>query len=222
MIRSFAGVLAFLLIAAGFGAPGPAVAAGPVLVASSRCNSRMINDYASQIRDWEGHPPRGNVVDLQKRFNDINDVLQSLGQERGVLESVCSTDAEKTPLFTQLSAVAAVGLALESDIAIRIDQPCTPAAKAIAQALLAQAWLNLASTVNDAGGTVAPDVTATAPKVQTRAAAIDLKLPAYPETSAYWRSQITDQAKAAIQACATPPPSPGPSVSPAATLQPPS
>jgi hypothetical protein len=215
MMRSSAAALAFLLNAAALGAAPAPAHAGPVLVAAGRCNSQMINGYESEIRDDDAHPPRGNPDDLQKRFNDIGALLQSLGQERGIVDSVCSSDAEKAPLFAQIGAAASWALALQSDLALRMNVPCAPAAKAIGQALLAQGWLDLASVVNQ-GGAIPPDVTSAAPRIQTRAAALGLTLPVYADTSAYWRTQITNQAKAAAAACPSPAAtgSPAPSSSP--------
>ena len=74
--------------------------------------------------------------------------------------------------------------------------------------MLAQAWLALAATVNDNNGTVPASIAEIIPKVQTRAAAVGLTLPAYPETSAYWRDQVTDKAKEAVAGCPTPVPVP--------------
>jgi hypothetical protein len=209
MYRNFLAALAFLMSATFVGVPA-ARAAAPALVAADRCNSRMINEYATQVRDWDAHPPRGNLGDLEKRFNDINQLLQALNQERGIVDSLCSDDVAKAPLFAYIGATASYALALESDVALRINQPCPPAAKAVAEALLAQGWLDLGSVVNDAGGNPPHDVTEAAPRLQTRAAALEMKLPAWGETSAYWRDQVSNQAKAAIEACSTPLPSSSP------------
>lgn len=186
-------------------------AVGPSVVAASRCSARMIGDYASEIRDDDAHPPGSDLRDLQKRFNDLNELLQALSQERAVLDSVCSSDADKAPLFAYLSATASYALALQSDVALKIDLPCAAAAKAVAAALVAQGWLDLASIVNDAGGTVPKDVAQAAPRIQKRAAALDLALPVYKDTSAYWRDQQSGQAKTAVEACSTPAPSASPS-----------
>lgn len=204
-------VVAVAVIAIGY-APIVAGAAG----LSARCNSRMIGDYSNEIRDYDAHPPSGNLEDLQKRFNLINGVLQELGQERAVIDSVCPSDADKAPLYAYLSATASYALALESDIAIRINQPCPPAAKAVAQALLAQGWLDLATIVNEAGGTPPKDIADAAPRIQKRAGLLGLTLPAWADTSAYWRDQQANQAKAAVEACSSPPPS----ASPAAAASP--
>ncbi len=64
----------------------------------------------------------------------------------------------------------------------------------------------MAATVNDQGGTVPRSIAEVVPKIQTRAAAVGLTLPAYTETSPYWRDQVTDQAKQAVQICPTPVP----------------
>ena len=204
MYRSTLLAMAFLMSLTFVGVP-PAAAQSSV-VAASRCNARMIGDYAGEIRDYDAHPPAVDLASLQKRFNDINEVLKALGQERSVLDSVCSSDAEKAPLFAYAGATASYAIALQSDVAVRINQPCPEAARAVAKALLAQGWLNLAQVVNDAGGTVPKDVTEAAPRIQKRAAALALTLPAWADTSAYWRDQQSNEAKAAIEACASPAP----------------
>ncbi len=168
----------------------------------------MINDYQGQIRNYDAHPPRSNPAALNARLGDIADILSGLNEEHGVLDSFCATEADKAPLYAQLNATVAWALALQSDIAVKLDASCPPAAKALPAAMLAQAWLALAATVNDNNGTVPPSIAEIIPKVQTRAAAVGLTLPTYPETSAYWRDQITDQAKQAVAGCPTPVPVP--------------
>ncbi len=211
MVRGLVAIFAlFISVSAGIQAPGRA----GMLVAVDRCNGRMVNDYATQVRDYDAHPARSNPTDLEKRFNDIDQILAGLNQERGILDNICSSDAQKSPMFAQISATAAWALALESDIATKLGLPCPAGAKAYSEALLAQAWLDLASIVNDNGGTVPTDVARTAPKIQTRAATLGLTLPAYPQTSGYWRDTIAAQTKTAVQACPTPSGSPVPSPNP--------
>jgi hypothetical protein len=205
MYRSTLAAMAFLMSLTFVGTP-PA-AAGSTVAAASRCNSRMIGDYAGEVRDYDAHPSAVDLASLQKRFNDINEVLKALGQERSVLDSVCTSDADKAPLFAYAGATASYALALQSDVAVRINQPCPDAARAVAKALLAPGWLNLAQVVNDAGGTPPKDVTEAAPRIQKRAAVLGLTLPVWADTSAYWRDQVANQAKAAIQACSSPAPS---------------
>lgn len=183
------------------------VPAGDV-AAASRCNSRTISDYQTQIRGYDAHPPRDNPSALNARLGDIAEILEGLTEEHGVLDNVCPNDADKAPLFAQLNATVAWALALQSDIAAKLNVSCPPAAKALPAAMLAQAWLAIAATVNDNDGAIPKALTDVIPKVQTRATAIGLTLPAYPDTSAYWRDQVADQAKQAVAGCPTPVPVP--------------
>lgn len=195
---------------------GPAVApaaqsqgvvSASTVVAASRCNSREIGDAQTQIRNYEAHPPRDNPGALNDRLGSIADILQGLNEEHGVLDSVCP-DADKPPLYAQLNATVAWALALQSDIAAKLNVSCPPAAKALPAAMLAQAWLAIAASVNDNGGAVPKAVVDVIPKVQARAAVVGLTLPAYADTSAYWRDQVADQAKQAVATCPTPVPPP--------------
>jgi hypothetical protein len=174
----------------------------------------MIGDYETSIRNYDAHGPRDNPADLEKRLGNLSDLLSQLDEERGILDATCSSDADKAPLFAQIGAAEAWALALESDIAIKLNASCPPAAKALPQAMLAQAWLTIAATVNDAGGTVPKSIAEVVPKIQARAPAVGLILPPYGETSVYWRDQISNAAKATVQACphraATPTPAPTP------------
>ncbi len=181
---------------------------GRTVAAASRCTSRYISDYQTQIRGYDAHPPRDNPGALNDRLGAIADILQSLNEEHGVLDNVCPSDADKMPLYAELNATVAWALALQSDIAAKLNASCPPAAKALPAAMLAQAWLAIAATVNDNGGTVPKALTEVIPKVQTRAAAVGLTLPAYTETSAYWRDQVADQARQAVEICPTPVPPP--------------
>jgi hypothetical protein len=183
-------------------------------VAMDRCNDRMVNDYAEEVRNDDARPPRNNPADLEKRFDALSQLLAGLNQERGILDIMCSSDAQKTAYFAEIGAAAALALALQSDIAGKLQLPCAAGSKGFSQALVAQAWLDLASIVAAAGGTVPPNVAQVAPKVQSRAAAIGLTLPAYADTSGYWRDTIAAQAKTAIQGCPTPSPTPEPFTSP--------
>jgi hypothetical protein len=199
---------AALVVPVGVPQVGSAASLASAAVAASRCNSRTINDYQGQIRYYEAHPPRGNPADLNHRLVDIGDILSSLNEEHGVLDSVCATDGEKAPLFAQLNATVAWALALQSDIAAKLNVSCPPAAKTLPAAMLAQAWLAVAATVNDNNGTVPKSIAEVIPKVQTRAAAVGLTLPSYTETSAYWRDQVAELAKQAVATCPTPVPVP--------------
>jgi hypothetical protein len=207
-------LLVGLAVAIAFIPLGSATAKGASLVAVDRCNDRMVNGYVDQVRSYDARAPRSDPADLEKRFDDISQVLAGLNQERGILDVMCSSDAQKAPYFTQISAAAAWALALQADIATKLGLPCPAGSKGFAQTLVAQAWLDLASVVEANGGATPPDVAQVAPKVQARATASGLTLPSYQETSGYWRDNVAGQAKAAIQACPTPSPTPEPFRSP--------
>jgi hypothetical protein len=209
------GLAAGLVLLTAFIPVSQSEAAGAAsVVAVDRCNGRMINDYAEEVRNDDARPPRNSPADLAKRFDDISQLLAGLNQERGILDIMCTSDAQKAPYFAQIGAAAAWALTLQSDIASKLEMPCAAGSKAFSQALLAQAWLDLASIVASTGGTLPPDVAQVAPKVQTHAAALGLTLPAYADTSSYWRDTISAQAKTAIEACPTPKPTPEPFSSP--------
>ena len=179
-----------------------------------RCNSRMLNDLQASIREYDAHPAANNTGAQTKRFGEINQILTDLNEEHGILDNVCSGDAQTAELFGQLGATAAWALALESDLAPKLND-CAAAAKALQQAMLSQAWLDLANVVNNnSNGQVLPSIAEVAPKVQSRAQAIALTLPAYADTSAYWRDNNVKAARDAALACSSPTPSPAPSATP--------
>jgi hypothetical protein len=224
MTTGFRGATAALMIVACLAALARAAeaagrASSPLLVAESRCNDQTINESATQIRDYDRHGAGDDPSKLQRRFGKIADVLTLLAEERGILDRVCSSDAQKSPLFAQIGATAAWALSLESDAAAKLNASCPAAAKGLSTMMLSDAWLSLANVVNDGGGTVPTDVAQVASKVQTRAAAIGLTLPTWANTSAYWRDQLHEQAKQQIATCAQPSPAPTvpPSPAPAST-----
>jgi hypothetical protein len=65
----------------------------------------------------------------------------------------------------------------------------------------------MANLINEGGGTVPPIFKDVIPRVQTRAAAVNLTLPVWADTSAYWRDGIRDKAKALAATCPSPTPS---------------
>lgn len=178
--------------------------------AANRCNSLTIDAASARIRDYDRHPPAGTQTALVARYGAIADVISTLTEEHGILNSVCATEAQKTPLFAQITALSAWGIALESDIAARLNASCPPATKAFPTMMLADAWLSLANLVNENGGTVPTDFAEVIPKIQSRAQAVGLTLPAWADTSQYWRDQLDAKEKPIIQAC----PSPSPTHSP--------
>jgi hypothetical protein len=203
-------VLAFTLAALSVGPAAPVRAAAPVEVAANRCNSQTIDDASSRLRDYDRHAPGRNPGQLLQRYGAIAEVLGVLNEEHEILDSICASDSQRTSLFAQIAAFSAWSLALESDITAKLSASCTAAATGLPTMMLADAWLALANVVNADGGTVPPVFTDVIPKVQTRAQAVGLTLPAWPDTSAYWRDQISAKEKAAIATCPSPSPSPSP------------
>ena len=191
------------------GATGPAgapaaerlgVASEHAVAAASRCNSRTISDYQNQIRGYDAHPPRDNPGALNARLGDIAHILEALNEEHGVLDNICPSDDDKAPLFAELNATVAWALALQSDIAAKLNPSCPlPPSCSPRPCSHRPGWRP--PTVNDNNGTVAKALLEMIPKVQTRAAAVGLTLPAYADTSAYWRDQVADQARQAVAIC---------------------
>jgi hypothetical protein len=185
--------------------------ASPVEVAINRCNAQTIDDAQSHVRDYDRHSPGNSPSQLVARYGAILDVLSMLNEEREILSSICSNEAQPAAMFAQIAATSAWALALESDIAARLNRSCPAAAQALPTMMLSDAWLALANVVNENNGTVPAAFADVIPKVQSRAATAGLTLPGWPETSAYWRDGVHTKAKAAIAACPTSSPSPTPS-----------
>lgn len=198
-----------LVLAAGSGI-SPVGAAPSVEVSSNRCNSQTIDDASARVRDYDRHGPGSNMAQLLARYGAVADVLAIVNEEREILDSVCSSDAERAPLFTQIAAISAWALTLEADVAAKLNASCPVAAKALPTVMLADAWLSLANVINNEGGTVPPGFANVIPKVQTRAQAAGLALPTWADTSAYWRDQVRAKAKAAVATCPSPSPLPSP------------
>ncbi len=201
-----------LAVAAQFVAPARA-SAPDTWVAAGRCNSQTIDDASQQIRDFDRHGPSGGTSHLLARFGAIADVIAVLNEERDVIRSVCSTDAQRAALFAQIAATAAWALTLEADVAAKLNASCPAAAQAMPTMMLSDAWLSLANVINEANGAVPATFSDIIPKVQTRSQALGLTLPTWADTSAYWRDQVHAKAKAVIATC--PSPSPPPAASPA-------
>jgi hypothetical protein len=189
----------------------PVRAAASVEIASNRCNSQTIDDASASVRDYDRHAPGGSAGQLLQRYGAIAEVITVLNEERDILNSICASDAQRAPFFAQIAATSAWALALEADVAARLNASCPAAAKALPAMMLADAWLALANVVNDGGGSVPEAFREVIPKIQTRAQAVGLGLPAWSETSQYWRDRVHDNAKAAIATCPSPSPTSSPS-----------
>ena len=199
---------AVFALAATLPMPAAAGTAAPFEVASSRCNGQTIDDASQHVREYDRHAPGSGAAQLYQRYGAIVDVIAVLNEEREILNSLCSNDPQRSALFAQIAATAAWALALESDIAARLNSACPAAAKALPTMMLSDAWLALANIVNEAGGTVPATFQDVIPKVQTRAAAVGLALPSWADTSAYWRDQVHAAAKTAVATCPSPSPTP--------------
>jgi hypothetical protein len=217
-MRTLARTLAVLIAAVPLMAgAGPVVSPGlpqTEVAAASRCNGRLVDDDQNQIRDIEKHLAGTDQTAIRSQLADLGDTLSALSEEHNVLDHVCNNDTDKQPLFQQINAATADGILLQSELIGKLYAPCPPAATAVPQALVAQAWLAVAATINDNGGTIPTIMAPVIPKVQARAAALNMTLPGYTDTSAYWRDQFANAVSPALQACAgklpTPPPTPTP------------
>lgn len=186
--------------------PVPVAALTLVLATTdpARCNARLISTLQSQVQAYDKQRPGTDQAAIVKRFRDLDGVLHELDEERGVLDSVCSSDPQKAQYEGQLMAAAAWALALQSDL-IPPLATCPAGGKSVQVAMVAQAWFDLATPANASGGPPTPDVIAVEPKVKERADALGLPLPALGDASAYWRTTVTEQAKQAAAAnCPTP------------------
>ncbi len=207
---ALAAAVALAALLTGTAGLAPAGAATPAQVADNRCNGQMIDDASARVRDYDHRGDSGNTAQLLQRFGAIADVIAVLNEEREILDSICSSDEQRAPLFAQIAATSAWALTLEADIAARLNASCPAAQKALPTMMLADAWLALANIINENKGTVPQAFSGVIPRIQTRAQAVGLTLPAWSETSAYWRDQVRTASKATVATC----PSPGPTASP--------
>ncbi len=199
-----------------FAGPPAARSAAPVEIAANRCNAQTIQDASQRVGDYDRHAPRDGTSSLLTRYGALAEVISVLNEEREILNNICSTDAQKAPLFAQIAATSAWALVLQADLAARLNASCPAAAKALPTMMIADAWLALGNVVNDQNGSVPTAFKDVIAKVQNNAQKFGLTLPPWSETSAYWRDQVHAQAKAEIATC----PSPSPSLSPSATASP--
>jgi hypothetical protein len=202
--RAF-GLLVLVCAAVAFGSlparlPLPAAAAG-------RCNSQTVDEGYARIRDYDRRPAGKSPAQLLARYSAVAEVLATMQEEREILDSMCSGDSVRAALFAELAATVAWALTLQADVAAKLNTSCPAAATALPTIMLADAWLDMANLINEGGGTVPPIFKDVIPRVQTRAAAVNLTLPVWADTSAYWRDGIRDKAKALAATCPSPTPS---------------
>jgi len=186
----------------------PASASSPNVAAVNRCNTQVVDESYARIRDYDRKSPGTGTGDLMRRFAAIADVLTTLREEREIVDSLCSTDAARAPLFAEIAASIAWALTLEADIAGALNTSCPAAQKALPTMMLADAWLAMANVINENNGTVPPLFADTIAKVRTRAATVGLTLPAWSDTSRYWSDNVAATAKKEAATCPSPTPPP--------------
>ncbi|MGA8576935.1 MAG: hypothetical protein WB609_14780 [Candidatus Cybelea sp.] len=203
--------VALLLACLGFlPAVAPASAPAPVEVASNRCNGQMVDESSGRVRDYDRHSAGNGSTQLLQRYGALGEIISVLNEEREILNNVCASDAQKAPFFAQIAATSAWALVLQADLAARLSASCPAAATALPTMMISDAWLAIANVVNDDSGVVPAAFHDIIPKVQTHAQTLGLTLPAWSETSAYWRDQVHAKEKTAIAGCPSPPPTPTP------------
>ena len=148
------------------------------MVAVNRCNGQVIDESSARVRDYDRHPPANNQAALLKRYGALSEVVGTLNEEREILDSVCSRDARQAELFAQVAAASGAALVLQADVTAKLNAACPAAAASIPQMILADAWLGLARVVNEQNGTVPASFNDVIPKIQSRAQAVNLTLPA--------------------------------------------
>ena len=208
MTRLSIALVATVAAVISFARPAAADPPQPQTIALNRCNAQTVNDAGAHLHEYERRAARDGSAGLLQRYGALADIVSALSEEHEILDSICTDQAQRNALFAQVGAYSAWALALESDVAAKLNASCPAATKALPTMMLADAWLALANVVNDQGGAVPRPVSEVAPKIRTRADAISMALPEWPNTSNYWRDQVTANAKAAIAACPSPAPSP--------------
>jgi len=188
----------------------PGGAAQPAIVALNRCNGQVTDESSARVRDYDRHPPANNQAALLKRYGLLSELIGTLNEEREIIDSVCTRDARQAELFAQVAAVSGAALVLQAGVTAKLNAACPAAATGVPQMILADAWLGLARVVNEQNGTVPAAFTDVIPKIQSHAQAVNLTLPAWADTSEYWRDQVKAKAKDAVASCQPPSPSPTP------------
>ncbi len=204
-----------LLAATAIGNATATGSAAPVQIAAvnPRCNHQVTGSLEDRVRADDRTKPGTTLDALNARLEDLNAILQQAQMESDILQTVC-TDTELPAVADQIAAVIAWTYVLEDDVVPeRLTLlHCPESAANAPAALIASAWYAIASTFNDANlpasaptPTPAPLVKLVMPKVQARAAAAGLTLPAIHDATQYWRDTIV----ARVSNC-TPPSPQGP------------
>ncbi len=211
-VEGRAGILVLLVAAM---IPSTAVAFGGtasvrVAAINPRCNHNVAERLENHVRADDRHAPGSSLSDLNDRQQELDAILQEAQLEHDILQNMC-TVAERPAVQDQLAGVIAWAYALEADIAPKRYAllHCPQTASTAPAGLLALGWYALASTFNnpdrlpgEPAPTPAPLVKEVMPKVQARASAAGLALPALSDSTQYWRD--TETAKVVV--CAPPSP----------------
>src|SRR5215469_5966377 len=167
-----------------------ALSGGPSVVALARCNNLNATHLEDQVRGYEKHPPTA-AADRDARFVDLEGVISSADNESIILQGICSPN-DFAPIAAQLDAVQAWALVQESDLSRQKNASECPAAEVpIARGYIANAWVLLSRADLDATGRY-PSGQNVLPKVQTRAAALNLTLPARIDATNYWMTTVRE------------------------------
>ncbi len=229
-----AGALAAMLLVP-MVAPASPRPSGPVTVAANKqgiaCNEIVANQITDKVRDFDKHPPSPtDRAALTARYDALDDVLGEFQREDLVVRGVvCRTDNGRGPIEAKIAAGAAWAMALQADLLAEIwATQCPAAAHDLPASVIADAWVSLAEAMpgapasdyptpapgpNGAPPTPQPTPQAIAeviPKIQSRAAALNLDLPDFPDASDYWARGIRQKADADVATCPAPAPAPTP------------
>lgn len=192
-------VAASLLLAGWLAASMYAVAPAQVAPGNPRCNGNVAGALERQVRADDRRSPGTSLDDLNDRQQDLDSILQQAQIESDILHNVCSSD-ELPAVQDQLAGVIAWAYVQEADIAPRRFTllNCPQTASTAPTALIASAWYAIALTQTGADWSTPPPmgplVREVIPKVQARARALGLTLPAFPVATEYWRNTIVSAA----------------------------
>ncbi len=229
-----AGALATMLLVP-LVAPAASGSPGTVVVAANKqgiaCNEIVANQITDKVRDYDKHPPSAtDRAALTARYDALDDVISEFQREDMVVRGVvCRTDNGRGPIEAKIAAGAAWAMALQADILAQLwSASCPDAAHDLPASVLADAWVSLAEAMpgspgsdyptpspGPAGAAPTPEPTPQSiveviPKIQSRATALNLDLPDFPDATDYWARGIRQKADASVATCPVAAPSPMP------------
>ncbi len=180
------------VLAAGLGAWPFAVASVP-----GRCNGQVADalaDRAERLIAQRGREPDAQIAAGERLLGDIRG-------EAEIDAAVCPSEAALVPIARQLHAAAALAYLAQADAALaKFAVACPLARDRIAAAFMAGAWLEVAQGV-PATGEVPQLLAPIVPLIRARAAQVKLALPAFADTSNYWKTTVQAQGRTALARC---------------------